>query len=144
MKGILTLVILLILAARETSAAELHLLEVEKLDLQYIKLDPNNRVSYAPSYTGDWGAETSLEWDVALYHYLFWQNNIHTSSIGDNGPVKTVGWEWTAGIRVIPQLDIIAYHHSQHVLDEQPQTTQKYPVENGYGFRVHFITGANK
>lgn len=120
---------------------EYKLLDVEKLDIEYLKLDPENRDPKAPQYTGSWGYRSSILWDVSIYHFLFWENRVHTASAGEGQSVKEVGWEYRAGIRIIPELDVLIYHHSQHLLDETTQIAQKFPVDNGYGFRIHFITG---
>lgn len=132
---------LIFLASNALAERQYRLLDIEALDLTYLKLDPNNRIAYAPEYTGEWGTEARLDWNISIYHYLFWKNQLHTSSIGSSGAVKTVGWQWTAGIRLLPELDVIAYHHSQHIMDEESQVAQRFPVENGYGFTVHFLTG---
>lgn len=130
-------------------AGEYHLLAVDRLDLEYQKLDPSNRDPYAPTYTGYWRERAVLHWDLKLIGFLYWRNNIHTETFDPGGQVKTVGWEWEAGAEVGKYLDLFHYHHSRHVLDEGPLSrfngqSNQFPVDNSYGVRIHLLQGDRK
>lgn len=127
------------------SAAEWRLLDVERLDVEYHKLNPNNRDPYAPDYTGKWADRAALKWDISILNYGYWRNNVHTETL-QSGIVKTVGWEWEAGLSLGEYLEVFHYHHSRHIMDEPPQRADhfpgarnQFPVEDSYGIRFKFI-----
>lgn len=140
-------IILIWFFAQPAIAYEYRLLDVDRLDLEYTKLNPNNRDPYAPDYTGRWNERAAIKFDVSILGHLYWDNNVHTETI-DNGQVKTVGWEWEAGFHLGKYFDVFQHHHSRHLMDEPPQRQYEYPsgstsfpVENGYGIRFKFIPG---
>lgn len=133
--------------SEEAVGSEFHLIQADRLDLEYMRLSPSNRDPYAPEYTGRWQDRASLKWDIGLLDdIVYWNNNVHTETI-DTGQVKTVGWEFYAGIHLGEYADIFRYHHSRHIMDEGPQQSYNYPdgtgnpfpVEDAYGITVHFI-----
>lgn len=137
--------VLILFSTSIASAGEYKLLSADRLDVEYTKLMPNNRDPYAPQYTGHWRDRAALKWDISVLGRAYWNNNTHTEMI-DTGQVKTVGWEWEAGFHVWKHLDVYKYHHSRHIMDEEPQTssgdiiTNSFPVEDSYGIRIRFIT----
>lgn len=128
----------------------LRVLDVEKVDLEYSKLNPANRDPYAPDLTGKWRERVALKFDLNLARYngygLFWDNNVHTETI-DSGAVKTVGWEWELGMSLGKYADIFHHHHSKHIMDEKPQRdayngkSNQFPVEDSLVIRVHLMRG---
>ena len=80
-------------------ANEYHLIDVDKLDIEYLKLNPNNRDSYAPQYTGSWNERAAIKWDVSFMGLIFWDNNVHMETVTGGVP-KTVGWEFEAGVHL--------------------------------------------
>lgn len=151
MKNIIKSSMILLLWQTSAQATEYHLLKAEKLDVEYSKLNPDNRDPYASQYTGSWGSRYALKWDVAVYHFVYWKNNVHVETINTTGQVKTVGWEYEVGIRVLPNIDAFGYHHSRHIMDENPQNSQgqlgsgnSYPLENSLGVRFKFILEGDK
>lgn len=139
------LVLLSILSSesRRASAAEYRLLDVDRLDFEYSRLQPENRDPLAPQYTGLWRERAALQWDLRLLEYGYWRNHIHTETVQPGGEVKTVGWEWETGVEVGKYLDVFYHHHSRHVMDEPAprtyDTTNQFPVENSVGVRVHLL-----
>lgn len=143
----LIIFILVMIAGMPMSeAGEWRLLEIDKMDLEYSKLNPSNRDPYAPEYTDRWKDRTSLKWNLeVLNRVLFWDNNVHMETV-DTGQVKTLGWEFYAGAHLGKYLDFFHYHHSRHIEDEPPQqdynypdSSSKFPVEDSWGVRIHLI-----
>lgn len=133
-------------------SADFKLIDVDKLDLEYLRLNPNNRDPYAPEYTGRWKERAALKFNLNVLEYFYWDNNIHTETL-DTGIVKTVGWEWDAGIHLGKYLDVFHYHHSRHIMDEPAQrdyqygkhgSSNQFPVEDGFGIRFKFIPGKDQ
>lgn len=118
-------------------------LSVDKLDLEYKKLDPYNRDPFLPQYTGRWRDSAALFMDISVFNYGYWNNHVHQETVSP-GSVRSVGWEWEAGFRATGYLDIFTHHHSRHVLEEEPDerfrnTSGQFPLENSYGIRIHLI-----
>lgn len=124
-------------------ATEYRLLDVDRLDFEYSRLQPGNRDPLAPQYTGLWRERAGLQWDLRLLEYGYWRNHLHTETVQPGGEVKTVGWEWETGIEAGKYLDVFYHHHSRHLMDEkvnrQFDTTNQFPVENSIGVRVHLL-----
>jgi hypothetical protein len=130
------------------TASEYRLLDTEELHFEYSQLDHHNRDPIAPQYTGRWRDRAALSWDATWLGYkqykLLWNHYVHTETI-DTGGVKTVGWEWWAGIS-LGQLDILHHHHSRHIMDEPIRDDRygnkqnKFPVEDSMVIRFKFIT----
>jgi hypothetical protein len=128
--------------ATAAHAGEWKLLNVERLDLEYTKLEPSMRDPYVPQYTGSWRERAALRWRVSILGPIYWDNNVHTETL-KSGEVKTVGWEWEAGLRLNKYIDIFHHHHSRHVMEDVPEKRfrggNQFPVEDGYGIRFKFI-----
>ena len=147
MRALTALLILFVLDS-SCYAAEWRLLDAEKVDLEYSKLDPNNRDPYAPDFTGKWRERVALKFDLNLLrrgdYGFFWNNNAHTETI-DTGAVKTVGWEWELGLQLGKYASIFHHHHSRHIMDEGPQRdayngkSNQFPVEDSLVLRVHLL-----
>ena len=127
-------------------ASQWKLIDTEKLELQYSRMDPMSRDPYAPQYTGRWQERASLQWRVSILKFLYWDNDCHTETI-DTGQVKTVGWHWEAGARINKYFTLFQEHHSRHIMDEPPETAyfkhNQFPVENSYGIRFKLIEEHN-
>lgn len=132
----------------QIEASEYRLLDIDKFDIEYTKLNPSSRDPYAPQYTGLWKERAALKWDVSVLGFAYWRNNVHTETI-ESGQVKTVGWEYEAGIPVTGHFELFWHHHSRHIMDEPPQvnytdSANQFPVEDGVGIRIRFITGKDR
>lgn len=142
----LTLLLLSTVARSEgLSKRNYRLLEVDRLDIEYHKLNASNRDPYAPDYTGRWKERAALKWDISVLGLAYWRNNTHTETI-DTGAVKTVGWEWEAGVGITKYFELFHHHHSRHIMDEPAQrdyrytdTNTQFPVEDSFGIRIRFI-----
>jgi hypothetical protein len=102
-------------------------------------MDPNSRDPYAPQYTGQWEQRAALDWDLSVWKYGYWRNELHTETAGR--VPKTVGWQWELGVQVGKHLDLFRAHHSRHIMDEPGPTRDRFPVQDSYGVRIHLITG---
>ncbi len=124
-------------------AGEWRLLDIDRLDFTYSRLRPENRDPYYPEGTGRWRDRAALEWDIVLLEYGYWRNNLHTETLEPGGTVKTVGWEWEAGVEVGKWFDVFAHHHSRHVMEQDTEkrfdSHNQFPVEDSYGIRVHIL-----
>lgn len=133
----------LLLATTPVQATEWRLLEVDKLDFTYERLDPNNRHPYAPEYTDSWRERATLDWDIIILKYGYWNNALSTSTTDPSGQVKLVSWEWRAGIHLGKYIDVFHYHFSQHLQDEAPEQRfdrhqrSQFPVTNAVGITLH-------
>lgn len=137
-----------LLSSSSLVAAEFRLLELDSVDFEYQKLDPSNRDPYAPEFTGLWRERAALRWDLRIAKYMYWNNHVHTETYQPSGMVKTVGWEWETGFRLGDHADIFHYHHSRHVMEEDPENRfpsgNAFPVENAVGIRVHLYKRSGK
>lgn len=120
------------------------LLDVDRLDFTYQRLRPETRDPYAPEYTGQWRERAALEWDLRLFRYGYWRNNIHTETVNPSGVVKTVGWQWELGVELGKYLDLFTSHHSRHIMEEAApedrfDSSNQFPVEDAYGIRLKLL-----
>lgn len=82
----------------------------------------------------------SLNVDSTVCRYFFWNSLIHSTT--DSYQFRTVGLEMTVGVRLSPAIDVFARHHSQHTLDSGDDWGRHYPMENGVGITVHFLSSS--
>lgn len=124
-------------------ASTYRLLDVDRVDLVASRLRPTNRDPYAPELTGVWGDRAALEWDLRLLEYGYWRNNVHTETAGKGGTVRTVGWEWEAGVEIGNYFDIFYHHHSRHIMEAPAEdrfdSHNDFPVEDSVGLRIHLL-----
>ena len=79
-----------------------------------------------------WDYQVRLLWDVSWGR--FWMGNDVTGRTYGSR-FRYVSWEFTTGINLLPGLDIVHYHKSQHAIDWK---RDKFPVIDGYGVRITF------
>lgn len=77
-----------------------------------------------------WGYELRLNLDLSWGRF-FLLNEIPARTYNDR--FRYVAWSYDAGVNVLPGLDLIWSHNSQHALDEYRAT---YPVTDSYGIRI--------
>jgi hypothetical protein len=121
-------------------------LKLTKFDINQEKFKPGRRDPYAPEYDGDWNYRSSANFDVSLFTNIYWNNYVHTEST-TSGSVKTVGWEWTGGIKLFPQVDLFTHHHSQHIMESfRPTKDGKntFPIEDSFGVKFRIIDDCSK
>lgn len=136
----------IVLAGPDSLQAGTKFINVDRLSLGITKFK-GNRDPMTPDIPQDaYHGRMAMQLDLSVTRFLFWENNVHVESVGDTP--KTVGWHWIAGIRATSWLDLIAEHHSRHVMDQaqeryNPKTgrREKFPVEDSYGVRINIIGG---
>jgi hypothetical protein len=118
------------------------LFNVEKLEIKHAKMSPGNRDPYVPWYTGSWYTKSELEWRVSMLGPIYWDNNMHMEMINST-TVKTVGWQYELGVRILDSVSVYWGHHSRHVLDEPaPElyiSGNQFPVEDSIGIRIKIM-----
>lgn len=128
--------------ADRAKASDIRLLDLEKFDMEYYKIDTyrDNYAPYAePNQPGEsWKDGAAVDFNLTLAAYkdyrLYLDNHVHMEDT--DVQVRHVGWQWEAGFD-LDKANLFWYHHSQHVLDDSIQGRQ-YPLENFYGLRVIF------
>ena len=128
MKKILTL--MLVLFSSSASA------DVDYLNLE-LKHMPFQRDYFIPEQTS-WQYELSLNFRANIWR--FWLESDTTGqAYGDR--FRNMWWDYNIGFSIIPEVDLVWDHRSQHSLDFQADTVNdKYPVRDSFGFRLNFIT----
>ena len=104
--------------------------EVRELSLD-LKRMPFQRDFIFPEQTA-WGHEVKLTADVSLWRY-FQDNQIIGRTYGDR--FRYVSWEFDHGFHILPWLDVIHSHKSEHAMDIY---VAKFPVRDSYGVRLRF------
>jgi hypothetical protein len=120
---------------------------LEEISFTGARLGARSRDPLAPQYTGSWTHRAALQFRFNILDSLYWDNRAHTEVAAS--AVRTVGWWWTLGLRVHPQLDLFWEHHSRHIVDEQvpgremypTQQSRNFPVEDSYGLKLNVYLG---
>lgn len=135
---------------RLEAKAKLRLLEPTSLLFEASEIQ-NYREAYLPEYSvlghqssyeperehWRYGAAVLFDMDVVEYkgYRIFWGNRIHMDAT--EAQVRRVGWEWRAGVTLIPnKLEVFSYHHSEHWLEGYDQERQRFPVKDEYTVRL--------
>jgi hypothetical protein len=135
------LLIALVMATACPARAEFRLLDIDRMSIDLSRFGCN-REPLTPQYDcKDYVGRIASEFDLRLLEYGYWRNRVHTEGI--KAQVKTVGWEYEFGLRVVPELDVFYHHHSRHVMDDplpvyQDNRQGKFPVSDEYGVRMNF------
>jgi hypothetical protein len=111
-----------------TCAAEAKVRELS-LDLKRM---PFQRDFLFPDRT-NWQAETKLTADVSIGRW-FLDNQITGRTYGDR--YRYVAWEFDTGLYILPWLDILWSHKSEHAIDLY---RDKFSVRDSYGIRLKFV-----
>jgi len=119
------------------------LFDIEKLEIKHSKMAPGTRDPYAPWYTGSWYTKSELDWRVNMLEAVYWDNNMHMEMINPT-TVKTVGWKYELGVRILDSISIYWGHHSRHILDEHgvefyEEPLSQFPVEDAIGIRFKIV-----
>lgn len=81
----------------------------------------------------DWQWTAESHNTVSIYKRFYWDTNFHLSM--DSSQVRYGGLEYYMGLKIMPYLSAIKYHHSVHCFDVD---CGRFPVEDSYGFRLYF------
>ena len=120
-----------------------YLLNLEKAEFNYARMESRTRDPYLPEYTGKWKEKSSIKFRMGLIGgRVYWDNNVHGETV-DSGVFQSVGWQWEAGIRLSDQVSVFHEHHSRHRLEDKPEHRFKagsqFPVEDSWGLKLILI-----
>lgn len=128
-----------------SSSGQSDWLSVTDLSLDFVQYFPKGR---SPLVTGndlpnrELGQRIGVNFELATGPF-YWGNRVQGVTDRDRdvggGQFRQVGWQFEVGARLIPQIDVFYYHHSQHVLDHEYKPG--FPVEDGVGFRLKILGG---
>ena len=117
--------------------------EVKKLNLE-LKRMPFQRDYYFPERTA-WDYEVTLNMDLGKELFTVGSHNIDFFFESDltgqsaNSRFRGLWWDYTLGFSILPDVDVIWDHRSQHALDEQTDfKDDRYPVRDSAGIRLNF------
>lgn len=84
----------------------------------------------------------SMNLDTSIFGYMYLNTMIHSDTdyntlTGERGQFRTIGLQYELGLRVVRQLDLFVYHHSQHDLDNI--LPYAFPVQDAIGIRINLI-----
>lgn len=103
--------------------------DVDESYIEWRKYDSYRNLNTPGKKDWDWTAE--FHNTVSVWKRFYWDTNFHMSM--DTTQIRYVGFEYYMGLKVMPYLHLIKYHHSQHCTDMDCGT---WPVEDSYGMRV--------
>ncbi len=106
------------------------LAKVEYLNLELKRL-PYQRDYLVPEQTV-WDHEVSLNMKLELKR--LWLESDLTGQTAQ-GRFRNMWWDYTMGLSIVPELDLVWDHRSQHLLDWEQD---KFPVRDSYGIRINF------
>jgi hypothetical protein len=121
-------ILLLILSLVIPCVAEAKVRELS-LDLKRM---PFQRDFLFPDRT-NWGHEVSLIADMNIGRW-FIDNKIIGRTYDSR--FRYIAWDYDTGFNVLPWLDILWSHKSEHALDLY---RDKFPVRDSYGIRLKFV-----
>lgn len=81
----------------------------------------------------DWQWKAEFHQTVSFYKRLYWDTNFHMSM--DTSQIRYGGLEYYMGLKIMPWLHAVKYHHSEHCFDVD---CGKFPVEDSYGVRLYY------
>ena len=105
--------------------------EVTKFQLEAKRM-PFQRDYFYPD-SQHWQYHLDLLWDVRFWNF-FWENDIAAKTAEER--FRDVAWEYKVGVTILPQVDVLWHHRSQHALDYE---RDKFPVRDSYGVRINFL-----
>lgn len=116
------------------------LIELEQVYVNFKQYSQDTReplleLNGPPGSHADKGLELHL--DTNFYRYFYWHNVVHGTT--DQWGFRTVGWFFTAGVRLTDSLELQYEHHSQHVLDYQGPNP--FPLEDSIGINLYLYRG---
>ena len=106
------------------------LAKVEYLNLELKRL-PYQRDYLVPEQTA-WDHEVSLNMKLELKR--LWLESDLTGQTAQ-GRFRNMWWDYTIGVSIIPEMDFVWDHRSQHSLDWEQE---KFPIRDSYGIRINF------
>lgn len=138
--------LLLLLFSTNLYAYDLGLSKREPVTIKEMYIEYRDIQNWRNPYYGakdDWKFTSEFQSTVEVYELLYHTNKFHFSM--DRSQIRHAGWEYYLGFRLTKWLRIFKYHHSEHMLEQEPeQVGNIFPVEDSYGVRIDFIVGDSK
>lgn len=78
----------------------------------------------------------NLNINTTFASYMFWNSSIESATTSSQ--YRAVGLETRIGVRLHDQLELMYYHHSQHVLDREEGNIGKFPSEDAVEIKLYF------
>ena len=125
MKYLLTVLLLL---GSSSAMAKVHYLNLE------MKRMPFQRSYFFPGIES-WDHEASLNFKASLWDEIFWLESDITGH-ARGGRFRRTWWDYTAGIRITDEIDLVWDHYSDHHIDWEKD---EYQVRDSYGIRINFL-----
>lgn len=136
--------LLLLLIASPAQSWEL--IEAKRVDLTYIDFFEGGRdplVTQNGLPGRGLGKRVSLNLDVDVATVFYFNNYVHGTTdknlASGGGQFRKVGWQSEIGVRISPQFEAFFTHHSQHVMDTPYLIGDRWPCEDGVGFRIKLL-----
>lgn len=144
---------LLLFLLSSISYAQVKVVELDKMSMEY-RYHRNYRDAFFPQYETIEGHCTvssecfrygaNVQFDLNLVrvkeYKLFWRNDVMMDAT--NKQVRHVGWFWEAGTVLyhnsLSNIEAFIRHESRHILDDEPQTVQRYPIRDEYVLKINF------
>ena len=123
------LMALVILGTAHNSMAKAHSLNLE------LKRMPYQRDYFFPGMT-QWEYAVSLNFKGSVANERVWLESDLTGQTR-NSRFRNVWWDYTLGLKLHEELDIVWDHRSQHSMDMM--TYDKFPVRDCWGIRINFL-----
>ena len=136
------LLVLLALCAGSASAEPLlsgrsdYSLRLTEFSLSYLRYEHLRDPYYTELGDDRLVDETSVNWRMQALKSLYFEGRLHFGM--DTSPqVRSGGLEYTLGLEVLNWLDVVRYHHSEHVMEEERDA--RFPVVDSYGVRIYLV-----
>jgi hypothetical protein len=116
---------------------------INEMNLEHYQYEVHRNPYFADAEVQpDWRHHTRFNFQLGITDYIFWDNKLHMDFDGATTAIRHAGWEYTVGFRLTDWLDILRYHHSQHVLEDKFDT--RFPNTDAYGVRITFLPGSGR
>lgn len=106
--------------------------KTEQLSLE-LKRMPFQRSYFFPDNT-EWGHEATLLYKVSVFNGRVWMDSDITGQT-INGRFRRTYWDYTLGVKLLPEIDLVWDHRSDHRIDWD---ADKFQVSDSYGIRINF------
>ena len=143
-------------SSRSEAKTKYKLLEATHLSVDYSQIK-NYREPYIPEYSTDryksrdvivnpqeenWKYGSAVNFNLNIIqinkYRLFWDNIVHMDAT--TSQVRRVGWNWKAGVTLIPnKILLFHHHHSEHWLEGYSSNRERYPVKDEYTLKFIFL-----
>lgn len=116
---------------------------IREMNIEYLEYETHRDPYFAEAAVQpDWRFQTRFNFELGITDYITWSNRLHMSFDRATTQIRHAGWEYTVSMHVTDWLDVLRYHHSQHVLEDKFDT--RFPNTDAYGVRITFLPGSGR